>query len=287
MGFFSSLKNMVTGGGATVTVEVTKAMIGRPCNVNVNIAVKDDDIKASNVYMKLKCDVKDNEFTIANAKNEKEGEKGPIEVSKSERFTSVYLYEDKIAGETIYNKGGNYTISKETRLPADKQASSEGKVIWSVYAGIDMKGNDPDSGWQRFDVTSVDNVVNNLIEGGQLGNSDLTGIRWGTKSPLCIMDKDGVRVDVRMMGTFDLVITDPVKITAEYGRDFPKEMLHEQMRSILMMHVSDEIAELASKGKIAEGLTISSARIADNAAKKIRSGFSLSFFTINEIELLN
>lgn len=58
MGLFSKLKqaaNFVTGGGAKVLVQVGEnATLGKPMPVKVTITLKDGDIKARRIYLKIR-----------------------------------------------------------------------------------------------------------------------------------------------------------------------------------------------------------------------------------------
>jgi len=66
----------------------------------------------------------------------------------------VYHVDAKIAGETVYNGGQQYTLFKEFTLPATCQPTAAGSVTWRIYAGVDARGNDPDSGWHEFTVNN-------------------------------------------------------------------------------------------------------------------------------------
>ena len=55
MGFFSNLKNSITGGWADVRVTTTRAVRGAPMQVTVEVAVRSDDIKVKDVYVVLEC----------------------------------------------------------------------------------------------------------------------------------------------------------------------------------------------------------------------------------------
>lgn len=152
MGLFSSLKNMVTGGGAAVTVNVSEATIGKPFKVSVSIDVKEGELKANHVYFRIQCEAKNTDFVIGYLKAEDGSQTDKLEITKEQNTKLIYNEEEKVAQEAVYNEGQQYTLSKEITLPAVCMPTAEGMITWKIYAGVDTRGNDPDSGWQTFTV---------------------------------------------------------------------------------------------------------------------------------------
>ena len=140
MGFFKDLKNKVTGGGATVRVTVPSARRGQPISVKVQAQAKANG-KVSAVYLLIRatetCEFKDSD--------------------NNKQSASKVSYENKvtIAGALDIVEGQSYNWEGVIELPTNAQATFRGGLInhvWEVQAGLDMPGNDPDSGWQAFDV---------------------------------------------------------------------------------------------------------------------------------------
>lgn len=140
MGFFKDLKNKVTGGGATVRVNLASAQRGRAVPVQVQATAKANG-KVSAVYLLVRA----TESAEFKANNEKvQGSK----VSFETRIT--------IAGAQDIKEGETYNWEGQLELPVNTNPTLRGSIIdhtWEVQAGLDMPGNDPDSGWQTLDVT--------------------------------------------------------------------------------------------------------------------------------------
>ncbi|HEX5063868.1 MAG TPA: hypothetical protein VFV99_31025 [Kofleriaceae bacterium] len=140
MGFFKDLKNKVTGGAATVRVNVSSAQRGRAVPVQVQATAKANG-KVSAVYLLVRA----TESAEFKANNEKvQGSK----VSFETRIT--------IAGAQEIKEGETYNWDGQLELPVNTNPTLRGSIIdhtWEVQAGLDMPGNDPDSGWQTLDVT--------------------------------------------------------------------------------------------------------------------------------------
>ena len=140
MGFFKDLKNKVTGGGATVRVTVPATQRGRAVPVQVQATAKANG-KVSAVYLLVRA--------TENAAFKKDGEK--ISESKTSFETRI-----QIAGAQDIKEGETYNWDGQLELPVNTNPTLRGAIIdhtWEVQAGLDMPGNDPDSGWQSIDVT--------------------------------------------------------------------------------------------------------------------------------------
>ncbi len=149
MGIFDKLKNaanFVTGGGASVELAIPDGNLGSPLIATVHIKTKKDNLEVKNVYLNIRC----SETT----KEEISTEDGP-EIKENEEV----LYDNKliIAEGSTFEGGKEYSFSKEIVLPQDSKATmSENNVdiIWEFQAGLDVKGNDPDSGWIKVNLTN-------------------------------------------------------------------------------------------------------------------------------------
>ena len=140
MGFFKDLKNKVTGGAATVRVTVPAAQRGRAVPVQVQATAKANG-KVSAVYLLVRA--------TESCEFKKDGEK--IGESKTSYESRIQL-----AGAQEIKEGQTYNWDGQLELPVNTNPTLRGSLIdhtWEVQAGLDMTGNDPDSGWQTIDVT--------------------------------------------------------------------------------------------------------------------------------------
>jgi hypothetical protein len=140
MGFFKDLKNKVTGGAATVRVNMPAAQRGRAVPVQVQATAKANG-KVSAVYLLVRA--------TENAEFKVNGEK--VNGSKTSYETRI-----QISGAQDIKEGETYNWEGQLELPVNTNPTLRGSIIdhmWEVQAGLDMPGNDPDSGWQSIDVT--------------------------------------------------------------------------------------------------------------------------------------
>ncbi len=139
MGFFKDLKNKITGGAATVHVNVPNARRGQAVPVKVQATAKASG-KVAAVYLLVRgtesCEWKENGEKVGNSKTS---------------------FENKItiAGAQDIKEGETYSWEGVLELPTNTNPTFRGGLInhaWEIQAGLDMPGNDPDSGWQAFEV---------------------------------------------------------------------------------------------------------------------------------------
>ena len=139
MGFFKDLKNKVTGGGATVRVTVPTVRRGQQSTVQIQATAKANG-KVNAVYLLIRatesCEWKEN--------NEKVGQ------TRGSYETRV-----QVSGAQDLKEGETYNFEGRFELPMNVQPTFRGSLInhtWEIQAGLDMTGNDPDSGWVAFEV---------------------------------------------------------------------------------------------------------------------------------------
>ncbi|HEY4058758.1 MAG TPA: hypothetical protein VGM39_19225 [Kofleriaceae bacterium] len=138
------LTNMVTGGSATVTASIDGVpFLGLPSKVHVQ-AVVHDDMKSNGSYVEVRATL-----TRTHMQRGVEADETSIE------------YENKIyvSGAEPLVAGQTYEWSGQVTLPIEEHRTGEGRTSymrcrWELRAGLDVLGNDPDSGWQSFDVTN-------------------------------------------------------------------------------------------------------------------------------------
>ena len=147
MGFFSNLKNKMTGGAADVRVNSTTVRRGQATSIRIEATAK-ADAKLNSVYLLVQavesCEVKDSDW---------DGNKHTTETVRG-RKTS-FDTKVNVAGPSEIKNGQTYTWEARLELPMNVNPSFDGKIIdhtWQVQAGLDMAGNDPDSGWVKIDV---------------------------------------------------------------------------------------------------------------------------------------
>lgn len=146
MGFFSNLKNKVTGGAAKVHVNVAPGQRGQNANVQVQAQASGKG-KVSDVYLIIRASEKSQVHDVEN----KEGKKVTV---NGQHVT----YEKKISIAPAFElvEGESYSWEAAIEIPSNLLPSLGGKLfdhVWEIQAGLDMPGNDPDSGWQTFTVT--------------------------------------------------------------------------------------------------------------------------------------
>jgi len=148
MGFFSNLKNAITGGAAQVQIQIPQvAQRGQTITVNISATAKGAG-NVKQVYLQIRATETasfDHTFTLNGQ-------------SKTERVSgSKVTYEQKVVVAPAFQlaEGQSYTFQGQLPLPPTTNPSFHGQIVhhtWEVLAGFDMTGNDPDSGWQQLTV---------------------------------------------------------------------------------------------------------------------------------------
>ncbi len=147
MGIFDKLKkmgNFISGGAAKVELNVPGGFLGTPLIVNVTVKIGENAVEVKSVYLNIQC--------VEKIKEEVENEDGK-EIEENENV----IFESKIivAEGGTFEGGKEYSFLKEIILPESSQATSlddSREVYWEFMAGLDMKGNDPDSGWIKANI---------------------------------------------------------------------------------------------------------------------------------------
>lgn len=143
MGFMDklkSMKNMVTGGGAKISLQVDGAVSpGEKVAVVVRCQVEGAAISATKVYVAARA------VETVNLVREQRGERDRVhdtETTFSQEFT--------IHGAVALPANSTHEWRGEITLPTNVQPTYRGKHAkheWEFLAAIDVAGNDPDSGW--------------------------------------------------------------------------------------------------------------------------------------------
>ncbi len=147
MGFFDTLKsvaNMVTGGSATVALEVVPET-GRTFKVQIK-ATAAADLKIEKVYLKIEG------HETVKVKMKKE----PTAQEREENFSeTTYSQETEVAPALEMKKDESKTWESSFTIPNDAPPTYQGKLArheWRVYAALSVTGTDPASEWKVFTI---------------------------------------------------------------------------------------------------------------------------------------
>lgn len=148
MGLFDkikSIKSFISGNAAKVELLMDASVKrGKPFKITVTAEVKENNIEMKRVYFRLLSTEK-----VIVTRTVQDG--GNISIKEEEKKNTLNdVYFDVIASGTLH-ANEKYTWEKEITLPEHLQPTFNAYPrthVWQVIAGIDMKGNDPDSGWK-------------------------------------------------------------------------------------------------------------------------------------------
>jgi hypothetical protein len=148
MGFFDKLKgavNFVTGGAAKVSIEWSPASAqpGDPIQVRVTVTSTGPAIKSGGVFV----DVAAHE-TLNIPKNGLHGDNEEIHHAQ-QTFSQSY----PIAPAFQLGPNESRQYQGQIALPPHVQPTYDGPFAdhdWGIRGRVDMTGNDPDSGYQKF-----------------------------------------------------------------------------------------------------------------------------------------
>ncbi len=152
MGIFDKIKgtvNKITGGGAKVTISMEGNKLTEPVKVNITAVVKEDPMDIQKVYVWVK--------SVERVRLPKK------EVSNDQAFDvnidkDIFQKVEFIAAPAQKLEGGQtYNWTAEVKLTGGNlRPTYHGTYVhheWVFLAGLDAKGNDPDSGWISHDLT--------------------------------------------------------------------------------------------------------------------------------------
>ncbi|MEE2756971.1 MAG: hypothetical protein VYA30_09930 [Myxococcota bacterium] len=152
MGLWDTLKgavNSVTGGSASVEIEVGEATLGKPIFVRVRANAL-ADLEISSVYLLVQAieyaEVRDVDYDRDDGHQTIEYVRGNLTTFN----TRLELAE----GQSL-SSGESYVWEGSFIIPDTENPTFEGQMIshtWQIQAGLDAAGNDPDSGWRSFEV---------------------------------------------------------------------------------------------------------------------------------------
>ena len=161
MGFFSDLKNNLTGNWADVSLTAAPATRGELASFAVHVNVKDEAIDINKVVVQVRC-TEIVEVQTRQTANPRPGQKngGTATATRTSPTTvreTETLFSQDITVAHGQQLGANTQQSFEAtvQIPAHLPPTFTGRnarIEWKAMASVDMKGNDPDSGWQPFEV---------------------------------------------------------------------------------------------------------------------------------------
>jgi hypothetical protein len=140
-----SVKNMVTGGGAKISLQIGQVQLGVPIPVVVRAQIESGAINASKVYVAVRA--------VETVRIERRTDDGKRETVDDTETT--FSQEFPITGPVQLPGNSMHEWQGQIILPTSVQPTYQGKHAkheWSVIAALDVTGNDPDSGWIEFHV---------------------------------------------------------------------------------------------------------------------------------------
>ncbi len=151
MGFFSKLADAMTGGWVKVHLQWSDPVLGKPIQVRVNADTVKSDKDIDGVYVQV---VAEEKVTIprvhvaetVNGVVQERSRTSPTPPSPSTRsFRSAGRSRSRRARAT---SGPGSSPSRADARPTFLGLNSG--HTWRIMAGLEVKGNDPDSGWSTI-----------------------------------------------------------------------------------------------------------------------------------------
>ncbi len=146
MGLFSDIKNFITGGGAKVAVQTTDVKYGEPFTVRVSATATDGDLEISRAYLLFRG----HETVEARVHDHDVGDDTIGDTDYVHETATTFREEFTLSNTQTLTQDEEYTWEKEITPPPGAQPPFDGEYTthnWQVQAGLDVTGNDPDSGW--------------------------------------------------------------------------------------------------------------------------------------------
>lgn len=151
MGIFSKVKNFVTGGSAIISVEVIQPTLTGPFIVRVEATAK-ADISVRKVWLEVRGQEEIDARVRVSGNTASGGSTSGLQHVKHHSTTEERQYQ--IGGPIELTTDQSHHWEYEVELPANAQPTYRGASAthqWQIRAGLDVSGNDPDSGWIDFD----------------------------------------------------------------------------------------------------------------------------------------
>jgi hypothetical protein len=155
MGLMDKLKaakSNLTGDWATVTLQAEPVTRGGTLQLSSTVTVKSNDISVEKVLFEVRCE---EIVELNNVHCSEYGSGSQTFQGNASATESVFDKETSVASAVQLAAGSTSTYTGEIAIPASAPPAFDGRNAryeWQARARLDMKGNDPDSGWQRIDV---------------------------------------------------------------------------------------------------------------------------------------
>ncbi|MDD8027444.1 MAG: hypothetical protein PHI34_13135 [Acidobacteriota bacterium] len=153
MGFFSKLADAVTGGWVKIHLQWSEPVLGKPIQVRINADGVKSDKDIDGVYVQIVAEEKVSVPDVHLA----EKVNGVLQEKIQDVENTMITYDQKfpIGGPQPLKTGQTYEWSGTITIPADAKPTYLGlraSHSWRITAGLEVKGNDPDSGWAAIPV---------------------------------------------------------------------------------------------------------------------------------------
>ena len=151
MGIFDKVKSFakkLTGGSAKVFVESDPVVFGSPFEVRIKAEVQDENIRIDRVYLQIVGTELVRVRDVDNVRNSNGNMSSRSEIVEVSHET--YKNELTVKGEANLVAYQTYEWNAEVLIPEGNLPVYNGHNArhgYYVRAGLDMSGNDPDSGW--------------------------------------------------------------------------------------------------------------------------------------------
>ena len=156
MGLMDKLKNVkssLTGDWAVVTVDASPVARGGTLAAKTEVTVKSQEISIEGIVIEVRCheyiDIPDAIVW------EDSGASTISGTRRAQGEADVVTKEVRVSGPTTLAAGSSSTYSGELQIPTNAPPTMHGRHAryeWEVRARVEMKGNDPDSGWKSLQV---------------------------------------------------------------------------------------------------------------------------------------
>ncbi|MBO6536940.1 MAG: hypothetical protein JJ966_12000 [Balneolaceae bacterium] len=151
MGIFDKVKSFakkLTGGSAKVFVESDPVCFGSPFEVRIKAEVQDENIRIDRVYL----NVVGTELVKARASDVVRNSDGSTRTRTKTVELSHETFNDEITVKGASNLVANQTYEWKTEITIPNGSlpiyhGFNARHGYYIRAGLDMSGNDPDSGW--------------------------------------------------------------------------------------------------------------------------------------------
>ena len=151
MGIFDKVKSFtkkLTGGSAKVFVEADLIKFGEPFEVRIKAIIQDEPINIDRVYLNV-VGLEEVQVQDVDTQHDSSGQ-SRTRVEHVHLAHETYVNELNATGPMNLVATMTYDWRVEVTIPANSPPIYLGKYARHTYrvrAGLDMAGNDPDSGW--------------------------------------------------------------------------------------------------------------------------------------------